>query len=87
VGYILGQEMTMLSHEQIERFILEEIPDAKITVGEFGCGGDHLTVEVVSPAFAGKTRVAQHQMVYAALRAHLDDGTIHALGLTTKEKD
>jgi stress-induced morphogen len=77
----------MLSQAQVQQLIEDAIPDAKVTIGEFGCGGDHLTAEVVSPAFAGKTRVAQHQMVYAALRGHLDSGVIHALALTTKETD
>jgi stress-induced morphogen len=37
---------------------------------------------VVSPAFRGKTRVQQHQMVYQALHGRMG-GLLHALALTT----
>ena len=44
---------------------------------------DHLQALVVTPAFEGKSRVEQHQMVYAAL-GELMNGPIHALALTTR---
>ena len=53
---------------------------------EFAEGGDHFAVTVASAAFNGKSRVSQHQMVYAALRPHLDSGVVHALALTTTTK-
>jgi stress-induced morphogen len=37
---------------------------------------------VVSPAFKGKTRVQQHQMVYQALQGRMG-GELHALALQT----
>ena len=37
---------------------------------------------VKSAAFKGKTRVQQHQMVYAALKGNMG-GVLHALALTT----
>lgn len=43
---------------------------------------DHWEALVVSEAFAGKTRVEQHQMVYAAL-GELMSGPVHALALKT----
>jgi stress-induced morphogen len=46
---------------------------------------DHLQALVVSPAFAGKTRIEQHQMVYAAL-GDLMNGPIHALALTPRAR-
>ncbi|NDC56494.1 MAG: BolA family transcriptional regulator, partial [Alphaproteobacteria bacterium] len=45
----------------------------------------HYAATVLSAAFAGKTRVQQHQMVYAALKGKMG-GTLHALQLTTKAK-
>jgi stress-induced morphogen len=36
----------------------------------------------VSPAFRGKSRVQQHQMVYQALGERMG-GALHALALTT----
>ncbi len=41
---------------------------------------------VKSAAFKGKSRVAQHQMVYAALKGNMG-GVLHALQLTTVAKD
>ena len=46
-------------------------------------GGDHFEAEVEAPQFEGKTRVEQHQMVYAAVREQLG-GEIHALALRTR---
>jgi stress-induced morphogen len=37
---------------------------------------------VISEAFRGKTRVQQHQIVYAALKGRMG-GELHALALTT----
>jgi stress-induced morphogen len=41
---------------------------------------------VVAPAFRGKSRVQQHQMVYRALGARMG-GELHALALTTAVPD
>ncbi len=68
--------------EEIAALIRAAIPDAEVRVRCFS-GDDHFEVEVVSPAFAGKRRVAQHQMVYAALGDHMRQA-IHALALTTR---
>ena len=46
-------------------------------------GGDHLQVTVVSSAFAGLSRIRQHQMVYGALQQELASEAIHALALNT----
>jgi len=46
-------------------------------------GGDHYQVLVVSPAFAGRTLVQQHQLVYAAVREAMSSQAIHALALKT----
>ena len=44
--------------------------------------GDHYAATVVSSAFAGKSKVQQHQMVYGALGGRMG-GVLHALKLTT----
>ena len=44
--------------------------------------GDHWAATVVSPAFAGKSKIQQHQMVYGALGGRMG-GVLHALKLTT----
>jgi BolA family transcriptional regulator, general stress-responsive regulator len=40
----------------------------------------HLRVRIASPLFAGKTRVAQHRLVYDACQAFLAQG-LHALAI------
>ncbi len=72
----------MMTAEEIERLIKEALPDARIELTDLRGDGDHYAAYVESNAFAGKTRVQQHQMVYAALQGRVG-GVLHALGLTT----
>jgi acid stress-induced BolA-like protein IbaG/YrbA len=44
--------------------------------------GRHFRAEVVSPAFAGLSRIQQHKLVYEVFGAELG-GRIHALSLKT----
>lgn len=71
-----------MSAEQIETYIREAFPDAQIQIKDLAGDGDHYAATVTSVAFNGKSRVQQHQMVYAALQGHMG-GTLHALALTT----
>jgi stress-induced morphogen len=66
----------------IERMIKEALPDAQVTIKDLAGDGDHYAAEVISAAFKGKTRVQQHQMVYAALKGRMG-GELHALALQT----
>ncbi|MBX9759108.1 MAG: BolA family transcriptional regulator [Beijerinckiaceae bacterium] len=66
----------------IERLILESLPDAKVEISDLAGDGDHYAATVVSEAFRGKSRVQQHQIVYAALKGRMG-GELHALALTT----
>ena len=67
---------------EIEDLIRTDMPDAEITVEDLAGDGNHYRAHVVSPAFRGKTRVQQHQMVYRALGGRMG-GALHALALTT----
>lgn len=67
---------------EIERLIKETLPDAQVTIEDLAGDGDHYAAHVVSSEFAGKTRVAQHQMVYGALAGRMG-GELHALALRT----
>jgi len=67
---------------EIETMIKAAFPDAVIEIKDLAGDGDHYAATVVSEAFRGKTRVAQHQMVYAALQGNMG-GVLHALALTT----
>lgn len=66
----------------IERLIKAAIPDASVTIDDLLGDGEHYAATVISPAFKGKSRVAQHQMVYDALGGRMG-GELHALKLTT----
>ena len=46
-------------------------------------GGTHFRVKVVSPAFAGKSRLAMHRMVNEALADDLAGG-VHALAIEAR---
>jgi BolA family transcriptional regulator, general stress-responsive regulator len=48
--------------------------------GSPGTGESHFSIEVVSPAFSGKSRLERHRMVNEALAAELK-GRIHALAI------
>lgn len=66
----------------IERLIREALPDAKVEIRDLAGDGDHYAATVISEAFRGKSRVQQHQIVYAALKGRMG-GELHALALTT----
>lgn len=67
---------------EIERLIKEAFPDAQVVVEDLAGDGDHYGARVTSTAFAGKSRIQQHKMVYNALQGHLG-GALHALALET----
>jgi stress-induced morphogen len=67
----------------IEKLIKEAFPDADVTIEDLRGDGDHYAALVVSKAFEGKSRVQQHQMVYAALKGKMG-GELHALALQTQ---
>ena len=73
--------MAMRAHE-IEAMIKAALPDAQVTIEDLAGDGDHYAATVISAAFAGKSRVQQHQLVYAALRGRMG-GELHALALQT----
>ena len=67
---------------EIERLIKAAIPDAKVTIRDLAGDGDHYAATVISESFRGKSRVQQHQAVYAALKGQMG-GILHALALQT----
>ena len=67
---------------EIERFILEALPDAQVEIRDLAGDGNHYAATVMSASFKGKSRVQQHQMVYASLKGRMG-GELHALALTT----
>jgi len=73
--------MAMVASE-IEALIREALPDAQVTIEDLAGDGDHYAATVISAAFRGRSRVQQHQMVYAALQGRMG-GVLHALALQT----
>ena len=66
----------------IDELIRATIPDAIVSIQDLAGDGDHYAAHVVSASFKGKSKVQQHQMVYAALKGKMG-GELHALALTT----
>lgn len=70
----------------LESMIREAFPDAEVSIDDMLGDGDHYAAQIVSEAFRNKTRVQQHQMVYAALKGSMG-GALHALALQTRAPD
>ena len=68
--------------KDIEAMILEGIPDASVRIEDLRGDGDHYAAYITSATFEGKSRVQQHQMVYAALKGKMG-GELHALAIQT----
>ena len=75
-----------MSATEIETMIKQAFPDAEVTMTALAGDNDHWQAAVRSSAFKGKSRVQQHQMVYAALQGRMG-GVLHALSLQTSAKD
>ncbi|HLX25871.1 MAG TPA: BolA/IbaG family iron-sulfur metabolism protein [Candidatus Cybelea sp.] len=73
----------MIDNGSLTQLIRARIPDAEVGVVDRTGTMDHFNVTVRSKAFAGKTLIEQHQLVYGALRDALADGRVHAVELKT----
>lgn len=73
----------MLEVEVLEQRIRDGLGEVShLVIRDLTGTNDHWEALVVSEAFAGKTPIEQHQMVYAAL-GELMAGPVHALALRT----
>jgi len=70
-----------MTKEEIQHLIEAGLPGARAVVR--GDDGQHFDAEVTCAAFAGKSVVQQHRMVYDALGGRMG-GEIHALQLKTR---
>lgn len=70
--------------ERLSPTALEVIDESAAHAGHAGANGlgfgTHIRVRIASPAFVGLGRVAQHRLVYDALRSFTDAG-LHALAI------
>lgn len=71
-----------MSADEIHDLIKAALPDAVITIKDTVGDSNHYFAEIVSPSFAGKSRIQQHQMVYQAIGARVGN-ELHALSLKT----
>jgi acid stress-induced BolA-like protein IbaG/YrbA len=69
----------MVTPQDIKRWIEQGLEAQQV---ETNGDGHHFEATVVSAAFRGRTRVQQHQLVYAALGERMK-AEIHALSLRT----
>jgi stress-induced morphogen len=68
---------------ELKGMIEAALPGAEVEVLDETGAGDHLRATVSAPQFEGLSRIDQHRLVKAAVRARFDDGTIHALSVKT----
>ena len=67
---------------RLEAELRQAFPDAEIAIEDLAGDGDHYRARITSTAFAGLSRIRQHQLVYAALKGKVG-GELHALALET----
>jgi stress-induced morphogen len=73
-----------MSPQQIEQRLNEFFPGAQVQVTDLTGTEDHYEVFVKSSAFAGMTRIQQHQKVMSAFAPELKTGEVHALSIKTQ---
>jgi stress-induced morphogen len=73
----------MASAADIKQRIEASIPGAHAEVEDCTGGGDHFRATVTAAAFAGRSRLEQHRLVYDIFGAEIG-AAIHALSLQTR---
>jgi len=79
------EPVQIVTIEEVRKRIERAIPGAEVHVETFR-GADHFQAVVKATQFRDRSRVEQHQMVYAALEGLLG-GPMHALSLKTAVLD
>ena len=70
---------------EIEKLIKASLPGAEVEIIDLAGDNNHFSAHVISSAFAGKSRIDQHKMVYDALGDKVG-GVLHALSIKTAIK-
>jgi stress-induced morphogen len=73
----------MPTTDEIKARIESAIPESIAEVEDWTGGGDHFRATVVSPAFAGLSRIQQHRLVMDVFAGEIG-GSIHALSVKTQ---
>jgi stress-induced morphogen len=72
----------MPTAEELRQRIESAIPGARAQVLDTTGTGDHFQATVIASAFAGRSRLEQHRLVYEVFGQDIG-GPIHALSLKT----
>lgn len=84
VAPLSAQAMAQCLQQQLSPTQLEVLDESAAHVGHSGANeagfGSHFRVRISSPLFTGRTRVAQHRLVYDALQEFIDQGA-HAIAI------
>ncbi len=81
---MLKAKIEAILQEKLKPSYLNVIDDGHKHVGHEGAKqGGHFTVEIACEAFAGRSLLERHRLVYAALAGL----PIHALAIKTKNND
>tara|TARA_B100001123_G_C14760063_1_gene808364 strand:- start:253 stop:483 length:231 start_codon:yes stop_codon:yes gene_type:complete len=73
-----------LKLEEIKSLMKKAFPDAEITIQDLAGDDNHYSATIKSKAFAGKSKIEQHKLVYKALNGKMGN-ELHALQLNTIE--
>jgi BolA protein len=78
------QEIEQQLTAQLQPTQLEVLDESAAHAGHSGANaegyGTHFRIRIASPAFAGKSRVARHRLVYDAMQNFINQG-LHALAI------
>jgi acid stress-induced BolA-like protein IbaG/YrbA len=69
---------------ELKVMIEAALPGAEVDVFDEDGGGQHLRAVVSATQFEGLSRIDQHRLVKAAIKARFDDGSVHALSVKTE---
>jgi acid stress-induced BolA-like protein IbaG/YrbA len=73
----------MIKPDELKQMIQSGLPDAQVQVQDLTGGGDHYQATVISSAFAGKSLVQQHRLVYSVVNDVMASEALHAFALKT----
>ena len=73
-----------LKLEEIKNLIKDAIPDAEVIIQDLAGDENHYSATIKSKFFSGKSKIAQHKLVYKALKGKMGN-ELHALALNTME--
>ena len=73
-----------LTIKELEKHILEAIPDASIEIKDLMGDNNHYSAIVKSKIFKGLNKIEQHKLVYKSLKGKMGS-ELHALSITTEK--